>query len=161
MKVRETGHFVVYVPTSTVYHFEGQSAGTGAATGMKSSQEFNRSKFRKKWDMFSVRTGEKVNPWSVKRTATSRSACFHRAPVSVRPISMPEAMPAFQEVRAAVDGRESDVPAEKSRLDGPSHDRAAKDGRGMSLRALCVEFSRICFARMRTNTISSWSPATK
>ncbi|HWY14771.1 MAG TPA: glycosyltransferase [Rhizomicrobium sp.] len=49
MKVRETGHFVVYVPTSTVYHFGGQSAGTGAATGMKSSQEFNRPKFRKKW----------------------------------------------------------------------------------------------------------------
>lgn len=49
MKVRETGHFVVYVPTSTVYHFEGQSAGTSIASGMKSFQEVNRPKFRKKW----------------------------------------------------------------------------------------------------------------
>lgn len=49
MKVRQTGRFVVYVPTSTVYHFEGQSAGTNVSAGMKSFQEVNRPKFRKKW----------------------------------------------------------------------------------------------------------------
>jgi UDP-N-acetylmuramyl pentapeptide phosphotransferase/UDP-N-acetylglucosamine-1-phosphate transferase/GT2 family glycosyltransferase len=49
MKVREAGRHVVYVPTSTVYHFEGQSAGTDAAIGMKRFQEINRPKFREKW----------------------------------------------------------------------------------------------------------------
>ncbi len=49
MKVRETGHFVIYVPTSTVYHFEGQSAGTSVTSGMKAYQEVNRPKFRRKW----------------------------------------------------------------------------------------------------------------
>ncbi|HEX3663873.1 MAG TPA: glycosyltransferase [Rhizomicrobium sp.] len=49
MKVRSRGRFVVYVPASTVYHFEGQSAGTNTATGMKAFQELNRPKFRKKW----------------------------------------------------------------------------------------------------------------
>jgi GT2 family glycosyltransferase/glycosyltransferase involved in cell wall biosynthesis len=50
MKVREKGRFVVYVPKSTVYHFEGQSAGTDVAAGMKSFQDVNRPKFRRKWD---------------------------------------------------------------------------------------------------------------
>ncbi|HEX4077933.1 MAG TPA: glycosyltransferase [Rhizomicrobium sp.] len=49
MKVRESGHFAVYVPTSTVYHFEGRSSGTSVATGMKAFQEVNRPKFRRKW----------------------------------------------------------------------------------------------------------------
>ncbi|HEY1613356.1 MAG TPA: glycosyltransferase [Rhizomicrobium sp.] len=49
MKVRESGRFIVYVPTSTVYHFEGQSAGTSVASGMKAYQEVNRPKFRRKW----------------------------------------------------------------------------------------------------------------
>ncbi|HEY3637429.1 MAG TPA: glycosyltransferase [Rhizomicrobium sp.] len=49
MKVRERDRFVVYVPASTVYHFEGQSAGTSVAAGMKAFQEINRPKFRKKW----------------------------------------------------------------------------------------------------------------
>jgi UDP-N-acetylmuramyl pentapeptide phosphotransferase/UDP-N-acetylglucosamine-1-phosphate transferase/GT2 family glycosyltransferase len=49
MKVREAGRRVVYVPTSTVYHFEGQSSGTDAAVGMKRFQEINRPKFREKW----------------------------------------------------------------------------------------------------------------
>jgi len=49
MKVRERGCFVVYVPSSTVYHFEGQSAGTSTAAGMKAFQEVNRPKFRRKW----------------------------------------------------------------------------------------------------------------
>ncbi len=37
MKVRARGRFVVYVPTSAVYHFEGQSAGTDVAAGMKAA----------------------------------------------------------------------------------------------------------------------------
>jgi GT2 family glycosyltransferase/glycosyltransferase involved in cell wall biosynthesis len=49
MKVRERGRFVVYAPSSTVYHFEGQSAGTSVASGMKAFQEVNRPKFRRKW----------------------------------------------------------------------------------------------------------------
>jgi GT2 family glycosyltransferase len=49
MKVRALGRFVVYVPTSTVYHFEGQSSGTSVAAGMKAFQEVNRPKFRRKW----------------------------------------------------------------------------------------------------------------
>jgi len=49
MKVRERKRFVVYVPASTVYHFEGQSAGISTAAGMKAFQEVNRPKFRRKW----------------------------------------------------------------------------------------------------------------
>ncbi|HEX4160461.1 MAG TPA: glycosyltransferase [Rhizomicrobium sp.] len=49
MKVHERGRFVVYVPSSTVYHFEGQSAGTSVASGMKAFQEVNRPKFHRKW----------------------------------------------------------------------------------------------------------------
>ena len=49
MKVRQAGHSVVYVPSSTVFHFEGQSAGTSVASGMKRFQEVNRPKFKRKW----------------------------------------------------------------------------------------------------------------
>jgi GT2 family glycosyltransferase len=49
MKVRAAGHCVVYVPASTVYHYEGQSAGTSVASGMKRFQEVNRPKFKRKW----------------------------------------------------------------------------------------------------------------
>ena len=49
MKVREAGHLVVYVPTSTIIHFEGKSAGTDTAAGMKRYQEINRPKFVQKW----------------------------------------------------------------------------------------------------------------
>jgi GT2 family glycosyltransferase len=49
MKVRDAGYFVIYAPTSTVYHFEGQSAGTSTASGMKRFQEVNRPKFKRKW----------------------------------------------------------------------------------------------------------------
>jgi GT2 family glycosyltransferase/glycosyltransferase involved in cell wall biosynthesis len=53
MKVRAAGHLVLYVPTSTVYHFEGQSAGTDVGSGMKQFQEINRPKFKRKWsDVF-------------------------------------------------------------------------------------------------------------
>jgi GT2 family glycosyltransferase len=49
MKVRESGHSVLYVPGSVVYHFEGMTGGTSTASGAKSFQEVNRPKFRKKW----------------------------------------------------------------------------------------------------------------
>lgn len=50
MKVRETGHSVLYVPQSVVYHFEGQTGGTSVSRGAKAFQEVNRPKFRKKWE---------------------------------------------------------------------------------------------------------------
>lgn len=49
MKVRDSGARVLYVPSSTVFHFEGQSAGTSTASGMKRFQEVNRPKFKRKW----------------------------------------------------------------------------------------------------------------
>ncbi|HEX3162873.1 MAG TPA: glycosyltransferase, partial [Pseudolabrys sp.] len=49
MKVRETGHSVLYVPQSVVYHFEGQTGGKSVSRGTKAFQEVNRPKFRKKW----------------------------------------------------------------------------------------------------------------
>lgn len=49
MKIRETGHSVLYVPQSVVYHFEGQTGGTNVSRGAKAFQEVNRPKFRKKW----------------------------------------------------------------------------------------------------------------
>ena len=49
MKVRETGHSILYVPGSVVYHFEGLTSGTSVASGAKAFQEVNRPKFRKKW----------------------------------------------------------------------------------------------------------------
>jgi len=49
MKVKDAGHLVVYVPTSTIIHYEGQSAGTDTTGGMKRFQEVNRPKFRQKW----------------------------------------------------------------------------------------------------------------
>ena len=49
MKVREAGRLIVYVPTSTIIHFEGKSAGTNTSSGMKRFQEINRPKFKQKW----------------------------------------------------------------------------------------------------------------
>jgi GT2 family glycosyltransferase/glycosyltransferase involved in cell wall biosynthesis len=50
MKVRGAGYRVLYVPTSTIIHYEGQSAGTDTAgSGMKRFQEVNRPKFHRKW----------------------------------------------------------------------------------------------------------------
>jgi len=53
MKIRETGHCVLYVPQSVVYHFEGQTGGTSVSRGAKAFQEVNRPKFRRRWaDVF-------------------------------------------------------------------------------------------------------------
>lgn len=48
-KVRAAGKKVLYVPHSTVYHYEGASSGTSTASGMKRFQEVNRPKFKRKW----------------------------------------------------------------------------------------------------------------
>jgi GT2 family glycosyltransferase/glycosyltransferase involved in cell wall biosynthesis len=57
MKVRESGRRVVYVPTSAVIHFEGQSSGVSVAAGMKRFQEVNRPKFKRKWGPALLRHG--------------------------------------------------------------------------------------------------------
>lgn len=63
MKVRAAGKRVVYVPTSTVIHFEGQSAGVDLTSGMKRFQEVNRPKFKRKWGTALLGHGaEKQNP---------------------------------------------------------------------------------------------------
>jgi len=63
-KIRERGLKTVYVPLSVVYHFEGVSAGTSPASGMKRFQEVNRPKFKRKWSNACSnkgREGEKVD----------------------------------------------------------------------------------------------------
>jgi GT2 family glycosyltransferase len=63
MKVRQAGKRVVYVPTSVVFHYEGQSAGTSVISGMKRYQEINRPKFKRKWAHLYSRNGvEGVRP---------------------------------------------------------------------------------------------------
>jgi GT2 family glycosyltransferase len=57
MKVRDSGRFVVYVPNSVIFHFEGQSAGTDTNSGMKRFQEVNRPKFKRKWAKLYSRNG--------------------------------------------------------------------------------------------------------
>ena len=47
--VRRLGLRVYYEPTSTVIHFEGISAGTDLASGMKRYQRLNQAKFVDKW----------------------------------------------------------------------------------------------------------------
>ncbi|VAW35589.1 Glycosyltransferase [hydrothermal vent metagenome] len=47
--VRNIGKKVYYQPASQVTHFEGISAGTDLATGMKKYQVLNQTKFKQKW----------------------------------------------------------------------------------------------------------------
>lgn len=47
--VRAAGREVYYQPAATVVHFEGQTAGTDVATGVKRHQAINREAFRAKW----------------------------------------------------------------------------------------------------------------
>lgn len=63
-KVREAGYTSWIVPTSIVYHFEGQTSGTDTTDGFKKFQEINRPKFKRKWaDHFSRfgREGQSVD----------------------------------------------------------------------------------------------------
>lgn len=48
-KVRAAGFKTVYVPHSTVIHFEGQSHGTDVTKGLKKYQAINEKTFRAKW----------------------------------------------------------------------------------------------------------------
>jgi GT2 family glycosyltransferase len=62
MKVRNAGKRVLYVPSSVVVHYEGQSSGTDVSSGMKKFQEVNRPKFKKKWvSLFKDHGREGVN----------------------------------------------------------------------------------------------------
>jgi len=47
--VRAAGRKVYYQPASKVVHFEGQTAGTDLASGVKRHQEVNRHAFHEKW----------------------------------------------------------------------------------------------------------------
>jgi len=49
LRVRSSGHKVVYCPFSTVIHHEGISSGTDLNQGMKKFQAINRVKFIQKW----------------------------------------------------------------------------------------------------------------
>ena len=48
-KVRDAGYKTVYVPTSEVVHFEGQSHGRDVTKGLKRYQVVNEKNFRNKW----------------------------------------------------------------------------------------------------------------
>lgn len=48
-KVRAAGYTTWYVPSAIVYHHEGATSGTDAATGAKAFQEANRPKFKARW----------------------------------------------------------------------------------------------------------------
>lgn len=48
-KVRDAGYKTLYVPASTVIHFEGQSHGTDVTKGLKRYQVVNERTFRSKW----------------------------------------------------------------------------------------------------------------
>jgi glycosyltransferase involved in cell wall biosynthesis len=48
-KVRDAGYKTVYVPTSEVVHFEGQSHGRDVTKGLKRYQVVNEKTFRNKW----------------------------------------------------------------------------------------------------------------
>lgn len=48
-KVRSAGYKTLYVPTSEVVHFEGQSHGTDVTKGLKQYQVINEKTFRTKW----------------------------------------------------------------------------------------------------------------
>jgi GT2 family glycosyltransferase/glycosyltransferase involved in cell wall biosynthesis len=77
MKVRQAGHLVVYVPTSTIFHSEGKSAGTDTTTGMKRFQEINRPIFKQKWGTTVSGNGrEGENPDREKDRATALRILF-------------------------------------------------------------------------------------
>src|SRR5699024_8294287 len=53
--VRAAGRKVYYQPAATVVHFEGQTSGTDASTGVKRHQAINRATFRHKWQVVLAR----------------------------------------------------------------------------------------------------------
>ncbi|UPY35935.1 glycosyltransferase [Sediminicoccus sp. KRV36] len=83
MKVRQAGLKVVYVPTSQVFHHEGQSSGTTVTSGMKRFQEINRPKFKRKWaQLFAGHGVEGVAPDREKDRNVTLRVLFvdHRFP---------------------------------------------------------------------------------
>ncbi len=59
--VRAAGKKVFYEPRATVIHFEGVSAGTDTASGMKQYQIVNRDKFLQKWKTELARQPAPIN----------------------------------------------------------------------------------------------------
>jgi glycosyltransferase involved in cell wall biosynthesis len=57
--VRAAGRKVYYQPAATIVHFEGQTAGTDVATGVKKHQAEHRAVFRAKWE--AVLAGHRTN----------------------------------------------------------------------------------------------------
>ena len=49
MKIRQSGHHVIFQPLSTVIHFEGMSSGTDLTQGTKAYQVDNQKKFFERW----------------------------------------------------------------------------------------------------------------
>jgi GT2 family glycosyltransferase len=99
MKVRQAGRRVVYVPTSVVTHFEGQTSGTSVAGGMKRFQEINRPKFKEKWiGLYSTHGTEGQRPEREKDRNVTFRVLFvdHRFPMVD---SDAGAYASFQEIR--------------------------------------------------------------
>ena len=48
-KIREAGYKVMYQPLATIVHYEGLTSGRSVQSGVKSYQEVNREKFRRRW----------------------------------------------------------------------------------------------------------------
>ncbi|MCP9928565.1 glycosyltransferase [Cyanobium sp. CH-040] len=50
-KVRASGYTTWYIPSATVFHYEGATSGTDISDGFKAFQEVNRPKFKRKWSL--------------------------------------------------------------------------------------------------------------
>lgn len=48
-KVRDAGYTTWYIPSATVYHFEGMTSGTNTSSGFKKYQDINGPKFKRRW----------------------------------------------------------------------------------------------------------------
>lgn len=73
--VRAAGYKVYYEPQSTVIHFEGITAGTDTASGIKRYQVVNREKFLDKWKTALTRQPDAIDDAALApRAATFRSA---------------------------------------------------------------------------------------
>ncbi|HET8897459.1 MAG TPA: glycosyltransferase [Rhodanobacteraceae bacterium] len=73
-QVRAQGLKVYVEPAATVVHFEGISAGTDTASGMKRYQAVNQGKFRDKWRAELAR-----QPAPIQNAAQAHLAATHRA----------------------------------------------------------------------------------
>ncbi len=62
VKVRQTGHFVVCVPSSTVYDHEAPSTGSYSGKATKSVEQVNRQRLYRKWAHIYRDHGEEAEP---------------------------------------------------------------------------------------------------